>query len=92
VPKIILDGFIIVPENALDLVKEELPTHIELTRSEPGCIVFNVIQSQENHLKFNVHEEFDTQESFEKHQIRVKQSRWGNITKDVQRNYNIRTV
>lgn len=92
VAKVILEGYIIVSEDDLDLVQSALPAHVELTRNEPGCIVFNVEQSQVNIHRFNVHEEFDSEASFKKHQIRVKQSRWGSITKNVQRNYNISIV
>ncbi len=36
--KIILKGFIIIPPNDLALVKDELDNHIQLTRSETGCL------------------------------------------------------
>ena len=88
-PKLILDGYIVVPDSDLELVKVELPIHMELTRGEPGCLVFRVEQCRENINRFNVYEEFDSEASFEKHQIRIKQSRWGIVTQGVQRHYNI---
>jgi len=91
VSKVILEGFIEVPENDLELVRVELPNHIKLTRNENGCMIFDVNQDQENKCRFNVYEEFVNQESFDFHQKRVKLSRWGEITKNVKRNYNIKS-
>lgn len=88
--KVILEGYIDVLESDLDSINLELVTHIELTRAEEGCLVFQVEQDKENNNRFNVYEEFVSKEAFEKHQERVKKSRWGSVTKNVQRNYNIK--
>lgn len=39
-PKVILKGFILVPEEELETVKSALPIHMRLTKSEAGCLVF----------------------------------------------------
>lgn len=88
-PKIILKGHIIVPESDLSIVKNALLSHIELTRAELGCIVFKVTVDSLNPNKFDVYEEFCSQESFSHHQIRVKQSIWGQVTHNVERHYKI---
>lgn len=87
--KITLQGYIIVPESDLTVVKNTLVSHIELTRAESGCIVFKVTVDSLNPNKFDVYEEFCNQESFEQHQIRVKKSTWGKVTHNVKRYYQI---
>lgn len=41
-PKIILKGYIIVPNEDLEAVKTALLTHIKLTKNESGNLVFKV--------------------------------------------------
>lgn len=43
--RVILEGYIVVPENDLAAVSAELATHIELTRKEEGCLQFDVAQT-----------------------------------------------
>jgi autoinducer 2-degrading protein len=78
-----------VPDDDIDGVLNELPNHIELTRKEIGCLVFNVAQDESDKSRFSVYEEFENKASFEQHQNRVRTSTWGEITKNVERNYNI---
>jgi len=82
-----LKGFITVPDSDISDVLNELPNHIELTRKEAGCLVFNVTQDENDRSRFNVYEEFEDKQSFEQHQSRVRSSMWGKITKNVERNY-----
>jgi quinol monooxygenase YgiN len=87
--KIILKGFILVPEIHLCVVQEELKNHTKLTLEEPGCIVFEVTQNKGNPLRFEVYEEFKDRASFDMHQARVSSSRWGEVTANVERHYEI---
>ncbi|EPP4298248.1 putative quinol monooxygenase [Vibrio navarrensis] len=87
--KVTLKGFILVPELDLELVKNELVNHKRLTLDEPGCITFSVIENPENPLRFDVYEEFVDRVAFEQHQKRVKASRWGKVTVNVERHYEI---
>jgi len=87
--KVILKGHIIVSDNDLALVKSALLIHIKLTKCEPGNQVFNVTQDEKNLNKFHVYEEFINKDAFEFHQKRVKQSKWGEITVNVERHYEI---
>ena len=84
-----LTGYIIVPKGDLALIERELPRHIALTRQEPGCIAFEVEQSESNRLRFDVAEEFESREAFDHHQERVKASDWGAVTANVERHYEI---
>ncbi|MEN6669901.1 antibiotic biosynthesis monooxygenase [Psychrobacter sp. B38] len=87
--KVILKGFILVPESALEIVKSELANHKRLTLEEPGCITFSVTEHPENPLRFDVYEEFIDKSAFEYHQNRVKASHWGKVTMDVERHYEV---
>lgn len=90
--KVILQGYILVPETDLLAVKRELQNHIHLTRNETGCLVFEVYQEQENVNRFNVYEEFSCKKAFDAHQDRVRNSKWGKVTANVERHYTIEIV
>lgn len=78
-----------MPDADLNIVKNELITHKNLTKQEVGCLQFEVTQDQHNLNKFNVYEAFVDQQAFNYHQQRVKNSTWGKITVNVQRHYQI---
>ncbi|MFG6178928.1 putative quinol monooxygenase [Halomonas sp. THAF12] len=88
-PKIILEGYIVVPESELEIVRNELKSHINLTREEEGCLEFQVVQDECEKNRFHVYEEFKNQAAFQYHQERVQTSHWGEITKNVERHYQI---
>ncbi|KPJ90263.1 MAG: antibiotic biosynthesis monooxygenase [Gammaproteobacteria bacterium SG8_11] len=88
--KIILKGHIVVPAEDLEAVKAALPLHIELTQQEAGCLIFDVTQDETQKNIFNVYEEFIGRSSFEAHQDRVRTSSWGEVTKNVERHYQIK--
>jgi len=87
--EVTLTGYIVVPESDLEAVEEELPTHIRLTREEPGCIEFSVTQSETNPTIFQVAERFESPEAFSFHQNRVRDSKWGSIAVNVERQYTV---
>lgn len=87
--EIILDGYILIPEESLESVKAELPRHIALTREERGCLLFEVIPDTSNKCIYRVYEKFTNRASFNEHQDRVKKSQWGSITTNVERHYTI---
>lgn len=87
--KVILKGFILVPQSELELVKKELIIHKNLTLKEEGCITFSVTENIQNPLRFEVYEEFVDKVAFEEHQKRVKASKWGKVTANVTRHYEI---
>lgn len=86
---VILQGHIIVADEDLLKVNAELENHISLTKAEAGCLQFCVTQDMKNQNRFNVNERFISQQAFEQHQLRVKQSTWGRVTENVQRFYQI---
>jgi quinol monooxygenase YgiN len=87
--KVTLQGFIIVLNSGIDTINRELAVHKRLTLKETGCLTFSVTEDETNAQKFNVYEEFVNQAAFEHHQLRVKLSKWGEVTKNVKRHYKI---
>lgn len=87
--KVTLKGFIVVPEDEIDLIEQELQVHTDLTLEEAGCITFKVTKSDKIHNRFEVYEEFIDRTAFDAHQIRVKASHWGEVTLNVERHYEI---
>jgi len=87
--KVVLKGHVLIPHDDLKSVLEELPLHKELTRQEEGCLIFEVIQDESQVCKLNVYEEFKSKTAFQYHQDRVRSSRWGSITKNIKRFYEI---
>lgn len=73
------------------IVRQYLPVHIELTLAEPGCLAFEVTQS-ENDNEWIVCERFSDAEAFDYHQRRVAQSEWGQVTSGIERDYTIGTT
>lgn len=87
--KVILKGFIEVSDSDASAISKELPRHVELTLEEPGCITFSVVKDQSIRNRYSVYEAFIDQEAFDAHQQRVKSSRWGEVSKNVVRSYEI---
>ena len=90
--KVVLSGHILVSAEDLKAVREALPVHRDLTRAEPGCLIFRVDEDPNQTGKFNVYEEFDGADSFQKHQQRVAESAWGKVSQNVERFYQINEV
>jgi quinol monooxygenase YgiN len=87
--KIVLKGHIKVPADDLPAVQAELPAHITQTRAEAGCLAFEVKQRAQDPQVFDVWERFESKQAFDQHQARVRASRWGAITGNVSRHYEI---
>lgn len=85
----ILKGYVIVSKEDLAAIRKELPIHIENTRLEEGCLIFDVIQDELNPNRFNVHEEFVDQVAFTNHQDRVRHSNWGKVSANIERHYHV---
>lgn len=87
--KVTLSGYIVVLESELASVRDALPIHIEATRAEKGCIMFNVEEHATELGRFEVYEEFESSDAFRNHQKRVRESDWGAVTQNVTRHYTI---
>lgn len=87
--KLSLSGYILVPAEDLDAIIRELPQHIWLTLNEAGCLAFDVRQNPETSNRFEVNEVFEDAAAFERHQARVRDSTWGEVSRNAQRHYTI---
>lgn len=87
--KVTLRGYIEVPAIDLEAVEREIDNHVQQTRAEQGCLTFQIVQSNDDRCRFDVYEEFVDRAAFEKHQARVKASKWGKVTAGVARHYEI---
>jgi quinol monooxygenase YgiN len=72
----------------IDLVKQYLPDHLRLTRAEPGCISFDVSQTDDA-LVWRVEELFVDRTAFDFHQQRTRASAWFAATSTIPRDYNV---
>lgn len=91
-PRIILEGQIVIYDHDLPTVMAELPIHIQLTRQEEGCLRFEVTQSLSAKNVLFVCEEFIDRGAFDVHQRRVSSSVWGRATQNAQRHYQVTEV
>jgi quinol monooxygenase YgiN len=88
--RVTLQGFLICRSlEEADRVSEMLPGHIRASRAEPGCIVFEVLRSSADPVRFAVHEVFRDKEAFQAHQARIAGSDWGRATQHIPRDYRI---
>ena len=87
-----MTGYIEVPAPLMDAVRRALIDHIEQTRLEAGCLLFEVSEDESELGRFNVTEEFDSRAAFEFHQKRTQASEWFTLTRDCKRAYEISEV
>ena len=87
--KLVLKGYIVVPEKDLAAVESALPEHSELTRQEPGCLKFEAVQDPSNKHRFNLHEEFVDRNAFEAHKVRMKNTEWTAAAANIERHFEI---
>jgi len=85
--KVILEGYVLASDTDIAAVKRELANHILLTRQEEGCLVFEVSQDSNDLNRFNVYEEFTSQEAFKVHQQRLSAAEWGKISSKLEKHY-----
>lgn len=87
--KVVLTGYMVVPQEICAKVLSALPEHIALTQQEPGCLCFEVTQDVDQPTLFKVYEEFTSQAAFDAHQLRVEHSPWGLLTQGCARHYQV---
>ena len=84
---VILTGTLTCAEDDADRVRAALPEHIRLSRAEPGCLRFDVVETEPG--LFTVSEEFTDQAAFEAHQARTRASAWWTATGHIPRNFKV---
>lgn len=91
-PRIRLTGHIDVPAPDRAAVAAALPDHIRRTRSEPGCLAFEVTPDADVPGRWQVRERFENRAAFEAHQARVAASAWGRVARTAERHYTVEEV
>ncbi|MCZ7865133.1 MULTISPECIES: putative quinol monooxygenase [Agrobacterium] len=87
-----LSGFLqCLSKDDVELVRRHLPEHLRLTRAEPGCLSFEVSESDDS-LIWQVEELFADRAAFDFHQQRTRASEWFRATSAIPRDYEITTL
>tara|TARA_A100001015_G_scaffold308852_1_gene407176 strand:- start:168 stop:446 length:279 start_codon:yes stop_codon:yes gene_type:complete len=84
---LILDGYIRIPYEELEIIKDKLNEYIEHTLNDHGCLEFDVTQDDSDECIFHVFENFTDNDILNLHQANTKISDWGAINKYVERLY-----
>ncbi|MCG3266228.1 putative quinol monooxygenase [Yoonia sp. I 8.24] len=87
-----LTGTIAIPADQLEQLVPLLEQHIALTRAEPGCLHFEVIQDAETPELFHVSELFTDEAAFAAHQANGAARPWGPASKDLVRDFHKETL
>ena len=82
--KVILKGYLLVPDEDLAAVRRELPIHFELSKLEKGCLAFDVAFDTDNPNRINIYEEFRDKEAFDFHNARMAGSDWKKTARNVE--------
>lgn len=65
-------------------VLDHAPAHVEASRAEPGCLQFDLRQTDDP-LVFDIAERFADIEAYRLHQARTRASDWGKATASIAR-------
>ena len=68
------------------IVHQYLPEHIRLSRAEPGCLSFEVVQGDDP-LVWHLAERFTDKPAFEAHQARTRASEWWRESSAIRREF-----
>lgn len=80
-----------VTANEAESVRRHLPEHIHLTRAEPGCLTFEVSETDDP-MVWEVMESFRDRASFDAHQARTRESAWFSATRGILRDFRLEEV
>ena len=72
-------------------VHQHLPLHQRLTRAEPGCLTFDVSETDDPMI-FEVMEAFRDRANFDAHQARTRDSDWFAATRGILRDFRLEEV
>jgi quinol monooxygenase YgiN len=78
-------------QDEVQIVHNHLPLHLTLTRAEPGCILFEVSQTDDP-MVWEVMEAFRDRASFDAHQARTRASAWFTATRGILRDFRMEEV
>lgn len=67
-------------------VRAHIADHIRLTRAEPGCLTFDIAETDDP-MTFEVMESFRDRAAFDAHQARTRDSAWFAATREILRDF-----
>ena len=82
---------ICMSDDEAQAVRAHLPEHLALTRAEPGCLTFEVDQTDDP-MVWEVMEAFRDRASFDAHQARTRESAWFAATRGILRDFKMEEV
>jgi len=82
---------ICMSDDEADAVRTHRPEHQRLTRAEPGCLTFDIADTDDP-LIFEVMEAFRDAPSFAAHQARTRDSAWFAATRSILRDFRVEEV
>ena len=88
---IFVDPTITYEAAELGMFLEAVAEHVRLSRTEPGCIEFEIRQSADDPCRFLVAERFENRAAFEAHTTRTRASAWWGKTRHMPRDFVIKT-
>ena len=75
-------------QDEVQAVRNHLSLHLSLTRAEPGCLLFEVTETDDP-MVWEVREAFRDHASFDAHQARTRDSVWFAATKEIKRDFRL---
>ena len=78
-------------EAEAEAVRTHRPEHQRLTRAEPGCLTFEITDT-EDPMIFEVMEAFRDAASFAAHQARTRDSEWFAATRGILRDFRMEEI
>ncbi|QFU08971.1 Antibiotic biosynthesis monooxygenase [Rhodobacteraceae bacterium THAF1] len=88
-PELSVNGRLICRTEAeADAVRIHLPDHIAATRNEPGCLSFEITQTDDP-LVWAIAERFTDRAAFQAHQDRTATTEWARATAGIPRDMTI---
>ena len=83
-----LSGWLVCATEAeAEAVRAHLPDHLDLTRSEPGCLSFEVTEA--GPLRWRVEERFRDRAALAAHRDRAGATVWAKATQGIERRYRV---
>lgn len=70
------------------VIETYIPDHIRLSRAEPGCLTFDVVQTADPMI-WHLDETYTDQAAFDAHQTRNRASIWWQLSQNFVRDFKI---
>jgi quinol monooxygenase YgiN len=82
---------ICMTDDEAQAVRAHVTNHIALTRAEPGCLTFDIAETDDP-MVWEVMEAFRDRPSFDAHQARTRDSAWFAATRGILRDFKMEEI